>query len=103
MGKVRSFFARRMPRVRIVKFLEGDAMSIRWGNFGCDVVTSRAGYHLIQYGKRDKVTKFVCRVNKKAVKPPMFLLTDGWRRFYNSEHLIAGETDRPISLAKLWR
>lgn len=103
MKKVLSFFKRVLPKFRVVKFLEGDAISFRWGNFGCDAVTSNMGYHLIQYGRRGGVVKFICRISKKAEKPPLFLLADKWRAAYRNKNIIAGETDSPLSLSKLWR
>jgi len=63
---------------------------------------SKNGYQLIQYGRRGKTVKFVCRIGKGAERPPMFLMGAGWKCFYKGKSMLAGETAKPILLAKMW-
>jgi len=96
------FFRRLVPKVRQIKMTTGSIWSFRWTSFGCDVFNSQKGFFLVQYGRRGKPLRYICRIGSKVEKPPLFLLSDNWSRIFQSKTLVAGETTKPLSLAKLW-
>lgn len=90
-----------LPRLKQLKFPGGYVLSFRWRSYGYDLFQSKQ-YKLVQFGKKGQPLKFLCHVSDKAEKPPTFLYSSRWRHHYRSENLIAGETTKPLSLAKLW-
>lgn len=91
------------PRFRKLKFAQGYVISVRWFSRFVDILSSKEGFHFVQYGSVGKPTKFVCRVLATAKRPPMFLYSDRWSIYYKSKNLIAGEGKKPFDLSKLWK
>ncbi len=89
------------PRLRQLKFQGGYVLSFRWFTYGYDLFQSKS-YKLVQFGRKGRPLTFLCRVSKHATKPPLFLFSSKWKHHYSSRGLIAGETTKPLSLAKLW-
>lgn len=72
-------------------------ISFRWLGTGFDVAKSK-GVLFIQFGK--KPVKFIY-VSKS--KPPVTMLSYGWRTIIRTPFFRMGTTLRPLDLVKPWR
>jgi len=89
-----------LPRFNKYVFPGGSIFQCRWGVFGYDILISKQGFKLLQYGKKGSTLRFICRVSKKAGRAPLFLLSPQWKSYYRSKTIAVGETTKPFSMTR---